>query len=154
LVGLDHILAMVLVGAWSMMRGGKLRWAGPAMFLVGLSGGIVAADAGLAFGGAEHGVAASVLVFGLFVAALSDVPAWVALCMFAFFGAFHGQAHVTEVSTLAVDGRLGFGAATALLHLAGAALAAAISREREAWMRGAGFASACCGIVLFAMVIV
>lgn len=153
-MGVDHIVSMLLVGAWSMAHRGKMLWAGPGSFLVGAAGGLGLGAVGFAWGALDHWLAISVLVIGLIVAALQDLPKWLVLGLFAVFGGLHGQAHVDAAAMSWASG-VAFLTASFVLHGLGALLVSCISRDRErSWVRGAGFVSAGFGLVLFATVVV
>ena len=67
--GLDHLLAMVAVGVWSVsaLPAGK-AWHGPATFLLALVLSALAGTMGLTLPYLEQGVAMSVVLFGLMLA--------------------------------------------------------------------------------------
>ena len=46
--GLDHVLAMVAVGLWAALRGGRATWAWPAAFLTAFLAGYGLGQSGLA----------------------------------------------------------------------------------------------------------
>src|SRR6188508_3275287 len=73
--GVDHLLSMLAVGLLAARLGGRSLWVLPTLFLVGMSSGGVAATL---FGSGtidfiEQAIAASVLVFGLLLAAADRV---------------------------------------------------------------------------------
>lgn len=154
LTGIDHIVAMLAVGAWSIGQSGKMVWAGPASFAGAALVGMLVATGGYHLAGVEHGVAASLLVFGLVLAALTDVPRLVVLGIFAVFGIFHGQAHAAEMATsgLAIAGFVTASIFFHVLGMVGASLS--IQERREGVLRATGFATAGAGLVMFAIVIV
>jgi urease accessory protein len=122
--GWDHLLAMLAIGFWAAQLGGRSRWLVPAAFIGVMAGGAVAAQAGLALPGLEAGIAASLLVLGLFIAAAVRLPAAAGMAVVGVFALFHGLAHGAEMPATA--GGLGYGAgfiaATALLHATGLGL--------------------------------
>ena len=65
LFGADHILAMVGVGLWAFLVGGRAVWAIPAAFVVTMMLGFAAALAGIGLPFVEPTIAASVVVLGL-----------------------------------------------------------------------------------------
>src|SRR3954468_20346703 len=69
LTGMDHMLAMVSVGLWAALRGGKAVWAGPLPFLAAMTAGGALGLAGVQLPLAEPAVLASVIVLGILVAA-------------------------------------------------------------------------------------
>ncbi len=129
--GADHLLAMVGVGLWAAILGGKARWALPATFLSAMAvGGAFAMnlDLGALAAAVEPAILASVILLGAVVALALRAPLAVALPLVAVFGLAHGAAHGTEM----VGNGLVFGAAmlsaTALLHGAGLALGLSLNR--------------------------
>ncbi len=123
--GTDHLLAMVGVGLWAAILGGRARWALPAGFLSAMAlGGALAMNLGLgaAAQAVEPAMIASVILLGAVVALALRASLAVALPLVGLFGLAHGAAHGAEM----VGNGLAFGAAmltaTALLHGAGLAL--------------------------------
>lgn len=125
--GLDHMVAMLMVGVWSMLAsqssgspkigatptGGGLASAGQtggSFFRHSLRSALVTpaafasvlllgALAGFAgsLGGVEAMIAASLLVLGLLVALGVKLPVWAGALIAAGFAFFHGFAHGTEL---------------------------------------------------------
>lgn len=147
ILGLDHLLAMVAVGVWAALAGGRAIWAAPATFLAAMlvSGlvGFGAAELALV----EHVILASVIVLGLAVALLLRLPLPAALVLLAVFGAAHGYAHGLE-GTGQASYVAGFLVATAALHGAGIALGLFVQRRGQAVARLAGGAIAVGGVAL------
>lgn len=127
LMGIDHLVAMVAIGLWAGLLGGRLVWLLPAGFLGGmaLGGGLGLAGFGLPM--VEAGILASVIVLGALVGAAGRLPVALALPMVAAFGLLHGHAHGTEAAGGAFGYAIGFLAATALLHAVGALAATRIA---------------------------
>lgn len=151
LTGLDHLAAMVAIGLWAGLLGGRLLWLLPAGFLGGMAAGGALGMIGVALPGVEAGILASVIVLGALVGAARSLPAALALPMVAAFGLLHGHAHGTEALGGAFGYELGILAATAALHGAGLLLAAgAAQRGQQVALRAAASASAAlvAGIVL------
>jgi len=126
LQGLDHLLAMVAVGIWGAALGAPLLWALPVIFpLLMVVGGVVGI-LGVGLPGVEAGIALSVLLLGLAVAAAWRAPIAAAVALVALFGVLHGHAHGTELPEAASPAAYaaGFVLATGLLHLAGILLGA------------------------------
>lgn len=152
LTGLDHLAAMVAIGLWAGLLGGRLLWLLPAGFLGGMAAGGALGMTGLALPGVEAGILASVIVLGVLVGAARHLPAAFALPMVAAFGLLHGHAHGTEAMGGAFGYEAGFLIATAALHGAGLLLAAgAAQRGQQVALRAAGMASAAlvAGIAVF-----
>jgi len=152
--GLDHVLAMVMVGVFAAQLGGRASWALPAGFL-----GVMAIGGALGAGGiglplVEFGIAASVIGLGAAIALRLRPPVAAALAVVGVFALCHGHAHGAEMpgEAAGLGYAAGFLAATALLHATGLALAAAIGRVRQGAtaMRLAGGAAAIAGLGLLA----
>ena len=123
-LGLDHLLAMVAVGAWSVAAlPARQRLAGPAVFLVMLLAGVMLAWSGVQLPGVEAGVALSVALFGLMLFAGRRLPAVPGLMVVGAAALLHGSAHGSELaagtSMLATAG--GIVIASAALHALGLA---------------------------------
>jgi urease accessory protein len=123
LLGADHLAAMLAIGLWAGLLGGRLLWLLPAGFLGGMAAGGALGLAGIGLPMVEAGILASVIVLGALVGAAARLPAALALPMVAAFGLLHGHAHGTEAAGGAAGYALGFLVATALLHAAGAVAA-------------------------------
>lgn len=118
--GWDHLLAMLAVGVWSACRTDAARWQWPAAFLIAMSIGALLVSAGVRVPGVEAGIAVSLLVLGLLVAAAVRPSASVGAAVVGVFALFHGAAHGLELPFAAAWGYgLGMLAATATLLLAG-----------------------------------
>lgn len=159
LLGLDHLLAMLGVGLWAsrLAAEGQRRalWAVPLAFLAAMALGGGAALTGLGLPAVELGIAGSVLLLGLLIAAPalfnSRMPTGAAMALVAAFALFHGHAHGLEMPAAAqpVAYAAGFLAATATLHAAGAGLGLlAGSAARVQAVRLAGGALALAGLWL------
>lgn len=120
-LGADHFLAMVSVGIVSAQIGGRAIWTVPATFVcvMGIGGLLGLLDVGLT--AIEAGIALSVLILGLAIAADKRLPVALAMTAVAFFAIFHGYAHGAEMPTVAnpVTYALGFLTGTATLHVTG-----------------------------------
>jgi urease accessory protein len=135
--GADHVLAMIAVGLFAAMRGGRAPWAWPLAFVGAAGLGFLAGRFGLALPLTEPMVLASVLVLGLIVAAAAPVDLAAGIALVAMFGGFHGLAHAPEAGSQSIAAfAAGFLAASAALHLAGLGL------YRIAGMAGARLAGA------------
>lgn len=152
--GLDHLLAMVAVGLWAALRGGRLLWGLPAAFLAAMAAGGLLGLAGAPLVLVEPGIAASVLVLGLALALSFRPPAALGLAIVGLSGLLHGYAHGAEIPAAAapVPYALGFLLATALLHGLGigALLAAMRTRLGMPALRLTGAAVAASGLLLIA----
>ena len=124
LSGPDHMLAMIAVGLWGAFLGRPLIFLLPAVFPALMAIGGVMGMAGLPVPPVEMGIALSVLILGIAVAAAWRAPVWLAVAITALFGLFHGYAHGMELPSMAdpVSYSLGFVIATGLLHAVGIAI--------------------------------
>lgn len=129
--GMDHLLAMVAVGVWSVsaLSAGK-AWQGPAVFLLALVSSAALGAAGVTLPFLEHGVALSVLLFGvMLVLATSPMPAALGLGLVGAAASLHGLAHGAETPASGFAGyAIGFLATTAALHLGGVGVGLSIRR--------------------------
>lgn len=121
LFGPDHLLAMIAVGLWAALSGGRALWALPATFIVSmLAGGMIGAGrAELAL--IEPMILASLIVIGAATALAARAPLWLSVLVIAPFGVAHGYAHGLEGPGGATYA-FGFVIATAALHGLGIAL--------------------------------
>lgn len=122
--GLDHVLAMVAVGLYAALLGGRALWLVPATFVgvMALGGAVGAAGYPLPY--VEIGIALSVIGLGLAVALRLSLPTLAATALVGFFAIFHGYAHGADTPPDASGYAYaaGFMLATALLHCAGVGL--------------------------------
>lgn len=120
-LGVDHFLAMVSVGIVSAQIGGRAIWTVPGTFVLvmAVGGALGIFDVGLT--AIEVGIAFSVLVLGLAIAADRRIPVAVAMVAVGIFAIFHGYAHGAEMPKVAQPVRyaLGFMTGTAVLHILG-----------------------------------
>ncbi|NKB78598.1 HupE/UreJ family protein [Ochrobactrum daejeonense] len=120
LSGADHILAMVAVGLWAAMLGGRALFAVPAAFVGVMLMGFTAALLDMSLPFVEPVILASVVVLGLLVALALPVSPVIGAAIAGFFALFHGHAHGGEIGGAAfLSYAAGFALATALLHVAG-----------------------------------
>ena len=147
--GFDHLLAMVAVGAFAGLLGGRARWLVPASFLVMMAVGGALGLSGTALPFVELGIALSVVVVGGLVAFGAKPPVAVAMGVVGLFAVFHGHAHGAEAPLAAsgVSYAAGFVIATALLHGAGLAATLALG-ERRIVARLGGGAAALAGLAI------
>ncbi|SDP63498.1 HupE/UreJ family protein [Phyllobacterium sp. OV277] len=128
--GLDHVLAMILVGIFAFQLGGRALWLVPAAFVGMMAVGGALGVAGITVPFVEFGIALSVIVLGAAVAFEVQAPVAIAAGLVGLFAVFHGHAHGAEMPEsaggLAYAG--GFMAATALLHIAGIGIGFAVGK--------------------------
>ena len=149
--GIDHMLAMVAVGLWAGLNGGRALWAWPVAFvgLMIVGGTLGAAELPLPW--VEPGILTSVVVLGLLVVMALRLPVVAGALLVGVFALLHGHAHGSEIH-LEMDAAthaLGFVAATAILHAVGVAIAyAASGTYGRLAVRGAGALVAAAGVYL------
>lgn len=150
LFGLDHILAMVAVGLWAAMQGGKATWIVPAAFVGTMGLGFAAAIMGLPLPFVEPVILASVIFIGIAVALALPVPTAAVAASVSFFAFFHGHAHGGELGAAgAWQFAIGFALATILLHAVGIVAGLTLGRFGGKWLpRIAGAATAVGGLWL------
>ncbi len=156
LTGFDHVAAMVAVGLWAALKGGRALWAWPAAFVgVMLIGGVLGMmQVPLPF--VEPGILASVVVLGAMVALAIDVPVGYGALVVGTFALLHGYAHGLEApgATGGFSYMIGFALATAVLHGAGIAAALALKpARRRPLVRLAGAACVVIGVALITQAI-
>ena len=153
MLGLDHVLAMVAVGLWAGLAGGRAVWAWPLSFVMLMVGGAGLGLAGIALPGVETGIALSVLLLGSAVAFNRSAPVSIGALVCGAFALFHGYAHGAELPGEAEAGSYiaGFVLATGLLHALGVGSAVALTAASAGWLpRAAGVAVAIAGLMLVA----
>ena len=96
LSGADHILAMVTVGLWGTLAGGRAIWAWPASFVAMTLTGFVVATCGLQMPFVEPTIRSSVVILALLVALAVKPPVWFGAATAGLFALFHGHAHGLE----------------------------------------------------------
>lgn len=146
-LGLDHLLAMVMVGLWAaQQQGAWQRMAPPLAFLSCMALGGYLGQAGVALPQVETGIALSVLGLGLMTAFAVRLPMAASLAIIGAFALFHGHAHGAEMPAVALWTYLpGFIVSTALLHGMGYFSATRVAASRGRWVRGAGVLTAIAG---------
>lgn len=147
--GLDHVLAMLAVGLWAALSGGRALWLLPTAFVAAMMAGYGAAAAGIGLPFVEPAILASVIVLGLVVVAALKVSTSAGMAFVGFLALFHGHAHGSEATAGLISFGAGFAASTIALHLAGIGLALMLggTAGRSA-TRVAGAATALAGIAM------
>ncbi len=120
-LGLDHVLAMVLVGAWAGMQRRAAMLALPAAFLALMAVGAGAGLAGVTLPAVELGIGLSVVVLGALAAANVQLLPALGAAVVGVFALAHGHAHGAEVpaGASALTYGAGFLLGTAALHAIG-----------------------------------
>ena len=156
--GLDHVLAMIAVGLWAALLGGKAIWGLPTAFVGSMVAGFALALTGLHLPFVEPVILISVVALGALVAVAARFPVLPSAAIVGLFGLFHGHAHGGEIGSA---GELGYAAgfmlATALLHAAGVLIGYGAkvglgpeTRRGELATRFLGGVTALCGLALMA----
>lgn len=157
--GLDHLLAMLAVGVWSVtaLPPGKV-WQGPTTFLLALIVSAILGMLGMTVPFLEHGVSLSVALFGLMlIVATRPIPPVIGLSLIALASSLHGLAHGSETPASGFAGyAAGFLVTTAALHVGGAGIGLSIQRllseRRGMALGGLGAALGGAGLYLFAQI--
>lgn len=128
--GLDHVLAMVAVGVFAYVLGGRALWLVPVSFvgMMVVGFGLSLAQVNLPL--VELGIALSSVVIGAAAAMGRPMPVACAMALVGVFAMFHGQAHGAEIPVDAsgLNYAAGFIVATSLLHLAGIGAAFGVTK--------------------------
>jgi urease accessory protein len=119
--GLDHQLAMILVGIFAYQLGERALWLVPLTFVSVMAIGGFLGVMGVPIPFVELGIALSVIVLGAIVAFGVRAPVAVAMGVVGLFAIFHGHAHGSEMPLDAsgIDYGIGFMIATAIHHAVG-----------------------------------
>ena len=147
-LGLDHMLAMLAVGLWSVrVLPAKRAWQGPALFMLALVAGAAMGALGLQFAMLEQLIALSVVLFGvMLMASVYKVPAPLGLGVVALSALAHGMAHGAEAPASGfAPYAIGFLVTTAVLHFGGVTTGLGL---RTFFTRRAGAVAASLGAVL------
>jgi urease accessory protein len=128
--GIDHILAMIAVGVFAFVLGGRALWLVPLSFVGMMAAGFLLGIGQIDVPFVELGIALSSVVIGGVAALGRPMPVVAAMAIGGVFAIFHGHAHGTEMPA---DGggltyALGFILATALLHAAGIIAAIGVAK--------------------------
>ena len=150
--GMDHILAMLAVGVWGVLAGGRAIWVWPMAFVTAMLVGFTAAAFGLQAPFVEPAIWSSVIILGLLVALAIKAPVWLCGAMTGLFAFFHGHVHGTEtVLGNFIPYAAGFSLATAGLLAAGIWLGFFAERSiGKLALRAMGGLTVLVGIVLIA----
>jgi urease accessory protein len=130
LSGIDHSLAMLTVGAWAAIVGGRALWHLPVAFLAGAGLGEGLAHLQLSLPVTEPLILASVLFFALFAVMQLKIHGALAATLVFGFAIAHGFDHAAGLPTgfpVLAPG-LGLLAGSALLILTGIVLAGGLCR--------------------------
>ncbi|SHG96091.1 HupE/UreJ family protein [Bradyrhizobium erythrophlei] len=119
--GADHLIAMTMVGLWSVFTGGRAVVVWPATFVAAMLGGFAAASSGLQMVFVEQAICLSVVLLGVFVVFGVRAPVALGAVIVGLFAFFHGHAHGTEAAAASrlIPYAAGFALATSALHAVG-----------------------------------
>lgn len=147
--GFDHLLAMLAVGLFASVLGGRALMAVPTSFLVMMLAGGVLGLTGVALPAAEVGIAVSVVALGTIVASGRSWAVSTATVLVGFFALFHGYAHGAEMpaDVGAISYGIGFLLASATLHLVGIGIGGLTAHNRKV-VRSTGMAITLAGLGL------
>ena len=151
--GIDHLLAMVAVGAYSVQLGGRAVYIVPMSFLIAMFvGGIVGFEQYILYY-TELGIALSVVLLGVAIGLRERLSILLAVIGVGIFGVCHGYAHGEELpfAENQYNYAAGFMFTTACLHLIGAFGADIIQKrfnKGDKVLQGLGFATALVGVGL------
>jgi urease accessory protein len=128
--GIDHVLAMVAVGVFAYVLGGRALWLVPASFVAMMAVGFLLGVGQVEVPFVELGIALSSVVIGGVAALGRPMPVVAASALVGVFAVFHGHAHGAEMPMGAAgfEYAVGFVVATALLHAAGIGAAMGVSK--------------------------
>jgi urease accessory protein len=142
--GADHLVAMLAVGVWGALAGGRAIRVWPVAFVAVMLIGFASAAAGIAVPLVEPAILSSIVVLGLLVAFAAEAHLWLGAAIIGLFAFFHGHAHGTEaVSANAIAYVAGLMLATGALHTAGIGLCRVASGSMpRAALRAAGAVAA------------
>lgn len=147
--GVDHAVAMIAIGMWSMRLGAMARHVLPAL-AAAFCAGMALGAAGVVPPGIEPLLAASVLALGLLVATPVRSAAAAGALLAGAFAVLHGLAHGSEMPAGAIGHATGIVLGSAVLAMVGRAAAAALGRS-PLGARAAGVPIALAGLALTAV---
>src|SRR5262245_31867532 len=102
--GADHLVAMVAVGIWGALAGGRAIRVWPIAFVGTMLVGFASAAAGIAVPFVEPAILSSIVVLGLLVAFAAEAPLWLGAAILGLFAFFHGHVHGTEDAVASLSG--------------------------------------------------
>jgi urease accessory protein len=133
--GLDHLLAMVAVGIWSVSAlPTKKVWWGPGVFMITLLISAFAGTKGIAVSNLENLISLSVIIFGvMLVLTRFRMSPKLGLILIAMGASMHGLAHGAEGPESGfIAYAIGFLLTTGFLHFSGVAAGLAAKRYKPA----------------------
>ena len=158
-VGLDHLLAMVAVGLWSVSAlPASKAWWGPAAFMASLVFGAILGVMGVTLPFLESAIALSVVLFGIMLALVQQkMPTALGLGVMALAAFFHGIAHGAESPEAGFASyAAGFLLTTAVFHfgcvLAGLGICRFVPGKAAVVLAGLGALCSGAGMYLFSQI--
>lgn len=127
LIGIEHLLAMVAVGLVSAQIGKRAIWTVPLAFVVMMGLGGIVGFFGSSTPIIGYGIAISLILLGLALVIMRQIPEAAALVIVGIFAIFHGYAHGEAIPPdqtifFFIAYVVGFVMSTAGLHVIGALL--------------------------------
>jgi urease accessory protein len=120
--GIDHLLAMLVIGVWAGLAAPTRRLVPPLSFVVALIAGAALGTGGMALPAVEIGIALSLVLLGPLAARDARLPVQLCFVVCALAGLAHGYAHGVELAGQA-GSAIGFVLGSCVLHALGFLLA-------------------------------
>lgn len=98
LIGPDHMLAIIAVGAWSAQMGGRTMWTAPLVFVLVITFGGILGMSGSPLPWSDTAITLSVLFLGGAILVGRPIAWPFAICVILIFGWVHGYALGVEFS--------------------------------------------------------
>jgi urease accessory protein len=148
--GADHLVAMTMVGLWSVFTDRRVVVGWPATFVAAMLGGFAAVSWGLQIAFVEQAICLSVVLLGVLVALRVRAPVTLGATIVALFAFLHGLAHGTEATTAnLIPYAAGFMLATSALLAVGIGVGVCLrSPVGTLLLRAAGGCAAVVGLSL------
>ncbi len=148
--GLDHFVAMIVVGIWAAMIAGRAFLALPLAFILSMIAGFGLALIGAELPSTEAMIAFSCLALGLIAVFKLRVPVAAAMGVVAGFGIFHGFAHGSETHGAEnMPFLIGMVLATLILQIFGIFLVRLLGEKNKVYLQYLGGGVALLGAMLF-----
>lgn len=152
-VGIDHLLAMLVVGIWAGQLGGRSIFLVPLSFMAIMLLAVIYSPIGYVLPHKELILASSLLILGLCTARSVRVSSLASSFLVGVFAIFHGYAHASDLQQAEslVQFSVGLGLGTLMLILIGMGFARYTQRYLTV-QQLCGYLIATTGIYLFATV--
>jgi urease accessory protein len=147
LLGLDHVIAAIMVGMLSLHRTESMTFSLASAFLAAIAVGMVAGVSGLSIFGFEAFVSLTVVALGISVASKAFLPKGIIGVVVPVFGLVHGYAHgINFVAVVPwISYSIGVIVGTALLVAGGLAVTRLV---RPQFVRTTGVVASVVGVAL------